>query len=97
MLRGRKAGAFLDACEAEVGRRRAIESAAEIGGPMGGGDAAQPRTSAVQDRDLTKGEEAGALQRFFHSVNVGLQLRKSGGKFSVLTLLENSDVRRRWD
>ena len=25
------------------------------------------------------------------------QLRKSGGKFSVLTLLENSDVRRRWD
>ena len=95
MLRGRKAGAFLDACEAEVGRRRAIESAAEIGGPMGGGDAAQPRTSAVQDRDPTKGEEAGALQRFFHSVNVGLQLRKSGGKFSVVTLLENSEVRRR--
>ena len=61
-LRGCKAGAFL---EAEAGWRRTIEGAAEIGGPMGGGDAAQPRATAVQDRDPTKGEEAGALQRFF--------------------------------
>ena len=100
-LRGRKGTAVLDACEAVLARRRAKE----VGGTSAAArskSAADPATPSSKStpQDAEKGEAAGATERFWRAVAVGLQLRQQLGKsnrISVLQLLELSDSRRRWD
>ena len=100
-LRGRRGTAVLDACEAGLARRRAKEvlgtSVASRSKPAA--DAVTPSLKPTP-QDAEKDEAAGATERFWRAVAVGLQLRQQLGKskrISVLQLLELSDSRRRWD